>query len=465
MEALAIAVATKHFSPYLIQSHQKACILTDSKPCVQAYEKLCRGEFSASPRVSTFLSTVSRYQASVRHVSGSAILPSDFASRNAAPCEDEACQICAFTKLTQDSVVRNASIQDILSGDERLPFTSRTAWLAIQAECADLRRTRAHLQQGTRPSKKLTNIKDVKRYLNVATIAKDGLLIVRRDEPLVPSRECIIVPRQVLDGLLTALHIQLTHPSSHQLKAVTNRYLFALDIHKAIDRVTQACHHCASLRQTPKVRVEQSSCPPSDAVGVSFAADVIKRSRQLVLVLRECVTSFTATTPLEDERHNTLRDALIRLCVQLRPLDGPTAVIRTDPAPGFKALRDDQLLKHHRITLEIGDAKNRNKNPIAERAVQEVESELLRHDPLGGPVTHVTLAVATANLNARLPSRGLSAREMWAQRDQFSNQQIPLQDQDIILRQHAQRLTNHPHSEKSKAPVAKSNLTHNTHNG
>ena len=61
VEALAIAVATKHFSPYLIQSHHKACILTDSKPCVQAYEKLCRGDFSASPRVSTFLSTVGRY--------------------------------------------------------------------------------------------------------------------------------------------------------------------------------------------------------------------------------------------------------------------------------------------------------------------------------------------------------------------------------------------------------------------
>ena len=459
VEALAIAVATKHFSPYLIQSLHKACILTDSKPCVQAFEKLCRGEFSASPRVSTFLSTVSRYQASVRHVSGSAILPSDFASRNAPPCEDEACQICAFTKLTQDSVVRNTSVQDILRGDERLPFTSRTAWLAIQAECADLRRTRAHLQQGTRPSKKLTNIKDVKRYLNVATIANDGLLVVRRDEPLVPSRECIIVPRQVLDGLLTALHIQLTHPSSHQLQAVTNRYLYALDIHKAIDRVTQACHICASLRQTPKMRVEQSSCPPPDAVGVSFAADVIKRSRQLVLVLRECVTSLTATTLLEDERHNTLRDALIRLCVQLRPLDGPTAVIRTDPAPGFKALRDDQLLKHHRITLEIGDAKNRNKNPVAERAVQEVESELLRHDPLGGPVNHVQLAVVTANLNARLRSRGLSAREMWTQRDQFTNQQIPLQDQDIILRQHTQRLSNHPHSEKSKTPIPKSTPT------
>lgn len=42
---------------------------------------------------------------------------------------------------------------------------------------------------------------------------------------------------------------------------------------------------------------------------------------------------------------------------------------------------------------------------------------------------------------------------MWAQRDQFSNQQIPLQDHDIILRQHEQWLANLSHSEKSKALV------------
>ena len=204
------------------------------------------------------------------------------------------------------------------------------------------------------------------------------------------------------------------------------------------------------------MREEQSSSPPPDAVGVSFAADVIKRSRQLVLVLRECVSSFTATTLLEDERHSTLRDALIRLCVQIRPLDGPSAVIRTDPASGFKALTEDLLLKHHRITIEIGNAKNRNKNPVAERAGQEVENELLRHDPLGGPVSPVTLSVATGTLNACIRSRGLSVREMWTQRDQFSNLQIPLHDQNPIVQQHEQRIANHRHSEKAKAPIAKS---------
>ncbi|KAL2098321.1 hypothetical protein ACEWY4_007528 [Coilia grayii] len=64
VEALAIAAAVKHFGPYIIQSTNKACVLTDSTPCVQAYEKLCRGEFSARSRVSTFLSTASRFHVS-----------------------------------------------------------------------------------------------------------------------------------------------------------------------------------------------------------------------------------------------------------------------------------------------------------------------------------------------------------------------------------------------------------------
>ncbi|XP_066029493.1 uncharacterized protein [Pocillopora verrucosa] len=452
VEALSIAAATKHFSPYLIQSSNKACILTDSKPCVQAYEKLCRGEFSASPRVSTFLSVVSRYQASVRHVSGASILQSDFASRNAAPCENETCQICLFIASTRDSVVRAATVQDILQGNARLPFTSRPAWLAIQSECPDLRRTHAHLVQGTRPSKKLTNIKDVKRYLQVASIASDGLLVVQRHDPLSPTRECIIVPRQALDGLLTALHIQLSHPSCHQLKMVAKRYLFALDLDKAVSRVSDGCHSCAAIQRSPTARIDQSTSPPPDTVGQSFAADVIKRSRQLIFVLRETVTSYTSSLFLENERHQTLRDAIIKLCMEMRPMDGPPAVIRTDPAPGFKALVNDSLLQKHRITIELGHAKNPNKNPVAERAVQELENELLRQEPLGSSVSPLTLAVATSALSSRIHSRGLSSREMWTQRDQFSNKQLPLADDHIISLQHEQRLSNHPLSERSKAP-------------
>ena len=451
IEALAIASAIKHFSPYLIQSQHNACVLTDSKPCVQAYGKLCRGEFSASPRVSTFLSAVSRYQASVKHIAGINNLPSDHASRNAPECNDSSCQVCVFVKTLEECSARNISLTDIENGKIRLPFTSRNAWKSIQSDCQDLRRTHSHLVQGTRPSKKATNVRDIKRYLQVCTIAKDGVLVVKRSEPLAPQRECIVVPSQVVHGLVCALHIQLCHPSAYQMKKLLKRYLFALNFDSIIDECCQSCHTCCALIHTPKVLQQQSSSDPPEAVGVSFAADVLVRERQKILVLRESVTSFTSTRIIQDERHETLRDNLICLCVELRPLDGPLAVIRTDNAPCFKALRDDAILKQHGIQIELGQCKNPNKNPVAERAVQEFEDELLKHN-LPGIITERELAVVTARLNSRIRSRGISAREMLFQRDQHTNEQIPLSDRDMIEIQHAQRTSNHPFSEASKCP-------------
>ena len=132
---------------------------------------------------------------------------------------------------------------------------------------------------------------------------------------------------------------------------------------------------------------------------------------------------------------------------------GPlAAVIRTDPAPGFASLQDDAQLTRFHLSIEVGHAKKTNKNPVAEKAIRELEDEILRHEPSGGPLTSLTLSLATARLNSRLRSRGLSAREMWTQRDQFTHNQIPLSDADLISTQHEQRLSNHPHSERSKAP-------------
>ena len=95
----------------------------------------------------------------------------------------------------------------------------------------------------------------------------------------------------------------------------------------------------------------QTSCPPPEAVGSTFAADVIKRSKQLIFVLREVVTSYTTTMLIENEKHESLRDALIRVCVELIPLDGPPPVNRTDPAPGFQALVADKLLAKQVLVL------------------------------------------------------------------------------------------------------------------
>ena len=158
---------------------------------------------------------------------------------------------------------------------------------------------------------------------------------------------------------------------------VVKRYLFSLDLDKAVSRVSDRCHSCAAIWSSLTARIDQSTSPPPEAIGQSFAADVMKRSPQLISVLRETVSSYTSSLFLENEHHQTLHDALIRLCLEMHPMDGPPAVIRTDPAPGFKALVNEPLLKKHRITVELGQAKNPNKNAVAERAVQELETELL----------------------------------------------------------------------------------------
>ena len=64
----------------------------------------------------------------------------------------------------------------------------------------------------------------------------------------------------------------------------------------------------------------------------------------------------------------------------------------------------------------------------------------------------LVLSVATANLNTRVRNKGFSARELWTQRDQFTNEQLPLTDYNLIRQQHALRNSNHAHSQLSKSP-------------
>ena len=404
IEALSIAVSLQHFSPFIIQSQQQTSILTDSQPCVQAFQRLLKGNFSHSNRLTTFLSTASRFNVTLQHLAGSSNVPSDFQSRNAAECLDSSCQVCSFVNELQSASVLKVNIADITTGTSKMPFVNRPAWISLQADCPDLRRCHAHLKQGTRPSKKLTNIKDVKRYLQHSTIARDGLLVVPHKEAFSPVKERIVVPRKVLPGLLTALHIKLVHPSMFQLKQVFSRYFFALDIDSALRTTNENCHTCFSLKKfdhtSPSVPALTSDPPP--VIGLSFAGDVLRRERQFILVLRESVTSFTLACIIDSEDHLELRNGLIRLCVGLIPLDGPSAIIRTDPAPGFQKLVQDSILAQHRIVIELGRVKNVNKNPIAERSVQELEDEILKLDRDRSTITNAQLAVAVANLNSRL---------------------------------------------------------------
>ena len=67
-------------------------------------------------------------------------------------------------------------------------------------------------------------------------------------------------------------------------------------------------------------------------------------------------------------------------------------------------------------------------------------------------ISSVTLSLATGCLNSRVRIKGLSAREMWTQRDQYTNEQLPISDMILLQQKHDQRLANHCYRESSKAP-------------
>ena len=449
IEALAIGMAVKHFSRYIIQSDHISHVLTDTRPCVQAYDKLCRGEFSASSHVTTFLSLISRYHATVRHISGAANLPSDFTSRNPITCQDQSCQICKFVAESEHAAVRSLTLEDITNGSARMPFVNRYVWITAQQECPDLRRVHAHLTQGTRPSKKVTNIPDVKRYLRILSLSNDGCLVVMQNHPLQKAIERIVVPRLVIDGLLTAIHLRFNHPSSHQLRQLVTRYFFALDLDRSVSSVTSSCHHCSSLKRFPTFLHSQTSVTPPDRIGTSFAVDVMRRYKEYVLVLRETISSYTLTSILPSESRESLREALLVLCAEVSSCD--TILIRADGAPGFTSMVNDPILQKSSISLEIGRIKNKNKNPVAERAVEELGLEILHICPEGGPISRFNLALATANMNRRIRHSGLSSFEIWTQRDQITGDQLPINDRQIILSQQFGRVQNHSSSARAKA--------------
>ena len=246
--------------------------------------------------------------------------------------------------------------------------------------------------------------------------------------------------------------MKLNHPTAYQLKKVFIRGYAALDIDKAISSNIDSCHTCASLKKLPKHVSSFSTSSPCSFIGQRLASDVLKRSRQLILLSREAVSSYTTACIIRSEDADQLQDALIRTILPLHSVNGPPCTVRVDPAPGFQSLHKSQPLKKYGISIELGRFKNLNKNPVAEKAVQELEDELLRIDPTGGPITEAQLSVALSCLNARIRLHGLSASEVFIRRNQYTAEELNNNEKDIISAQHTSRSDNHAPSHKTQQP-------------
>ena len=212
VEALCINLTINSFSNFIQESTHTTKFLTDSKACVQAFEKLSRGGFSLSPRISSLLMNLNSLNVSINHVKGSDIMLTDFCSRNPITCSDKCCQVCQFVEESADLDVNGVKVENILSGISKMPYYNTATWREAQKEDPDLRRTFSQLSSGTRPGKKGKNLKQLRRYLLIACISDSGTLINRKSNPYGKDFELIIVPQALASGLIAALHFRLNHP-------------------------------------------------------------------------------------------------------------------------------------------------------------------------------------------------------------------------------------------------------------
>ena len=126
-------------------------------------------------------------------------------------------------------------------------------------------------------------------------------------------------------------------------------------------------------------------------------------------------------------RYSQSRSPQIKSIQATTDLKHPTgSLIHANDAPGFIALQTDNVLTNFGIQIDLGRIKNVNKNATADKAVQEIEKEIKRLVPDGGPITPNTLALVVSDVNSRIRFNGLSAREIVLKRDQYTGEPLSL---------------------------------------
>ena len=413
-------------------------------PCVLAWKRSLKGAFSSSARIATFLTGLSSLLVELHHKPGAQMYTSDYASRHPTLCTSNTCQICKFVQDWEEtgdlaSTIRGVTIDDIQSGRALMPLTQRSSWKNIQFRDAVHCKLRDLITTQQLPEARKTNGLNTKLKLlhNKYTEGKlfidaDGMFMLRTPEGKF-SGSTISVPPSIYPGLVSALHIQLDHPSRGQLASLLDRYFYTPGSRAIIDSISDGCIHCASMRKLPKVLLKDSTQIPQHMAS-HFAADVIERASQKILVLKENMSSFVRAALIQDQTATTFQNSLVSMLIDIIPESG--AHVRIDSAPAFQTLsrqcnQENSILKKFNIVIELGRTLNKNKNPTAEICNQELQKEILKITGKNGPVTDIQLATAVRNMNSRIRYNGVTAKEIRFRRNLLDNTPIPVEDSTI----------------------------------
>ena len=466
-EAMGIDKASEHWDHYSRESVEPTIILSDSDPCVKSYRRMSKGKFSSSSKLQNFLHRLGGRYIKLHHVSAKMysklITAADFQSRNYKPCtveQQKKCPYCLFSIDKDDTLVfvrqvRAIDLEETIDDPTKIPFQSKQGWRNIQTQCKDLRKAVSYIKTNTRPGVRDTKIKDVKRYLQQDLVVdSDGLLLARKAYELEPKpRNLLVIPRAFSRSFIRLLHDETSHPKASQTLTKFNKKFYALDAKAIVDDIVKNCELCCSTETLPKHLKTYTSTVRPVKPGTHAAADVLVREKQKIMVFREVLTSHTSTLIIESQNNEDLKAAIVRLAMFYKSEDG--IIVRIDNAPGFLPLKDDPILKEYNIVLDFGEEKNPNHNPVAEKAIRELEEVIIKLLPRGEKLTEIVLAKATEVLNKIIRHSGYNSQELYSNRDQSTGAKLDLSDLKLSELQHKMRNDSHGSSAKYESRDAK----------
>ena len=297
-----------------------------------------------------------------------------------------------FIDETIAAVLEPAAKNCSLATNDLEGFSSRTAWRQAQSENLACQQSKHFLVTGKPPPKatgkyvgELWN--DIRQYCREATVAKDGLLVVKTTPDDLSGniiRERIVIPKTLAPSLLYHLH---NHQQEHRLNcqqiAKFLRQFYAVALDKHLENLYSHCYKCSVIIKLPKEAIKNETKTEVDKPHSHFHADVIKRASQNILTVKDHFSSYQDAMLIPSEKAEDLKQGIIMLTSGMRH---PNMIqVSPDNSPGFQNLtknKEKDLLKL-KITFVKTDELNKNANAVIDRGCQELEDEIKKISPEG----------------------------------------------------------------------------------
>ena len=490
MTAVYVGIKSPIINATIKASNKKTVCLVDNKPVVEAARLIKGGKFSSSRTINNLMTALSDFDLEFQHLSSKMgqNMIDDYGSRHPASCnKNPECKICNFVKdcqqltiaplsfsISNDSCVlghvskSDSFIQDIIQGKKSIPFHNRKALKYLQDSDQDLTQLRDYLLTGKRPTPKNNKINSVKRYLNLhkdskLTIAKDGCIVVTKRDNNFANRELIVLPDEIGYGIIYAMHLNLNHPTFYQLSRIIDTKFFILGKDAKIKKIIESCALCKSVSRIPKEIEEFKANEMPPHPGMAFTVDVLRMNKKYIMVTVDNFSGFISTMFIKSEKAEDLLEGILLTTSPLR--SSLTANIRVDQASGFRKLfKSKTSLSDLNITLEPGEAKNKNAVSLVDKKIKELEDEMRKLTNNGGVNVRI-LTKATTVVNEKIRHQGLSAKEIMFSRDQFSQENLSFNDEDIAAEKMELRKTKNIDSAKSQARIQKPSAPANATKG